>query len=86
MKWIKKIFNRNKDQMLGTVGGPKVQSMASERGMNFSIYDAVGGYVVEFSQYDNKTDRHTRRLHIITEGAELGTSIGHVITNEMLRR
>ena len=56
------------------------------RGMNFSIHSANGGYVMEYSSYDEKTDRNTTTLHIITADQDLGQGIAHVITLEMLRK
>ena len=55
-------------------------------GMNFTIMNAVGGYVMQYSQYDEKNDRNDRRLHIITSDQDLGQSIAHIITLEMLRK
>ena len=56
------------------------------RGMSFTIHQANGGYVMEYSAYDEKTDRHTNALHIITGDQDLGQGIAHVITLEMLRK
>jgi len=55
-------------------------------GMNFTIMNAVGGYVMQYSQYDEKNDRNDRRLHIINSEQDLGQSIAHIITYEMLRK
>ena len=55
-------------------------------GMNFTIMNAVGGYVMQYSQYDEKNDRNDRRLHIINSDQDLGQSIAHIITYEMLRK
>jgi hypothetical protein len=55
------------------------------RGMNFTIHSANGGYVMEYSKYDEKTDRNTNTLHIINSDQDLGQGIAHVITLEMLR-
>jgi hypothetical protein len=56
-----------------------------QRGMNFTIYPANGGYVMEYSKYDERTDRHNQTLHIIPSEQELGQGIAHVITYEMLK-
>ena len=56
------------------------------RGMGFTIYQAVGGNIMEYSSYDEKTDRHEHRLHIITSEQDLGQGISHIITYEMLRK
>ena len=56
------------------------------RGMNFTIYTASGGHILEYSSYDEKTDRHNNALHIITADQDLGQGIAHIITLEMLRK
>ena len=61
-------------------------SSLDSRGMNFTIHMANGGYVLEYSSYNEKTDRHDNTLHIITADTDLGQGIAHVITLEMLRK
>jgi hypothetical protein len=55
-------------------------------GLNFQIYGASGGYVLECSHYDDNTDKHYQNLHVIANGEDLGESISKIITIEMLRR
>ena len=57
-----------------------------QSGMNFTIYNAVGGHVMEYSFYDERTDNNTKNLHVINADADLGQSIAHIITYEMLRK
>jgi hypothetical protein len=61
-------------------------SQLDSRGMNFTIHMANGGYVLEYSSYNDKTDRHDNTLHIINSDTDLGQGIAHVITLEMLRK
>lgn len=61
-------------------------SQLDSRGMNFTIHMANGGYVLEYSTYNDKTDRHDNALHIINSDTDLGQGIAHVITLEMLRK
>ena len=58
----------------------------NRNGMSFTIHQANGGYVMEYSSYDEKTDRNNHNLHIITSDQDLGQGIAHVITLEMLRK
>lgn len=66
---------------------PVLKSVATigDSGMNFSLYSASGGYVVELKQYDRKTDRSDNKLHIINSDENLGERIGEIITLELLR-
>ena len=61
-------------------------SQLDSRGMNFTIHMANGGYVLEYSSYNEKTDRHDNTLHIIPSEQDLGQGIAHIITLEMLRK
>jgi hypothetical protein len=58
----------------------------SRNGMSFTIHQANGGYILEYSSYDEKTDRNSHNLHIITSDQDMGQGIAHVITLEMLRK
>ena len=55
-------------------------------GMNFTIHSGNGGYVMEYNTYDPRTDERNTALHIITSDQDLGQSIAHIITFEMLRK
>ena len=55
-------------------------------GMQFTVYPANGGHVLEYQYYDPKTDRHNNSLHLITADQNMGEVIGHAITLEMLKR
>ena len=61
-------------------------SELNSRGMSFTIHMANGGYVLEYSTYNDKTDRHDNALHIIPSDQDLGQGIAHIITLEMLRK
>ena len=61
-------------------------SQLDSRGMNFTIHMANGGYVLEYSTYNDKTDRHDHALHLIPSEQDMGQSIAHIITLEMLRK
>ena len=61
-------------------------SQLDNRGMNFTIHMANGGYVLEYSTYNDKTDRHDNALHIIPSDQDMGQGIAHIITLEMLRK
>lgn len=60
-------------------------SRIESRGMNFSVYRANGGYVIEHRVYDRKTDRSDNSLHIITDEKDLGEEIAKIITFENIR-
>lgn len=68
---------------LGSIGGP-VSSLG--HGMNFTIYHANGGHVLEYNEYDPINDRRTQKLYIISSDKDLGQGLAEIITLEHLRR
>ena len=68
-----------------TIGAVRAERF-QQNGMNFTIYKANGGYVMEYRSYDRKTDRSDNRLHIITADQDLGQQIAHIVTFEALQQ
>jgi hypothetical protein len=56
-----------------------------ERAIQFTVYVANGGRVVETRRYDKKTDRNTNGLYVINNDADFGKEIDKIITMESLR-
>ena len=53
--------------------------------LNFKIYSAVGGKVVEFRRYDRKSDRNDTTTYIITNDQDFGERISKIATMEKLK-
>jgi hypothetical protein len=69
-------------QKMATIsGGRSIDS----HGMNFTVYRANGGHIIETRKYDRKRDNNDHSLHIITDDKDLGEEIGKIITYENLR-
>lgn len=96
MKWFdnwfakkcKQAWENRQDEPIGVnLATAKVSRRESidANGMNFSVYKANGGYVVEYRQYDRQRDRHDNKLHIINEDQDLGEALGKIISFEALR-
>jgi len=95
--WFTKWFNKKvrlawdeanqvSDEPIRLRGQAVRTRMIEQNGMNFTLYKAVGGHIMEYSCYDERTDESTKTLHIITADTDLGQSIAHVITYEMLKK
>lgn len=94
INWIKrKLYN------LGTNSIPSPDSKyLSSRKINHSsvefnsdplrlnIYFASGGTIVESCMFDRKTDHTQSSLHIVGSDENLGESIAHIITLELLKK
>lgn len=55
-------------------------------GMNFIVYNAIGGKVIQLTSYDPIRDRGYSSLYIVTDKEDLGQELGMIITKESLSR
>ena len=53
--------------------------------LNFRVFSAVGGQVVEFRRYDRKTERSESTTYIIHKDDDFGDKIAKVANLEMLK-
>jgi hypothetical protein len=60
-------------------------SIDSEPTLQFKVYSAVGGKIVEFTRYDRKSDRHDHQVYIIGKDDDFGEKIAKISTLEVLR-
>jgi hypothetical protein len=56
-----------------------------ERAIQFTVYSASGGRVIETRRYDRKTDRSSNGLYIITSDQDFGRELDKIITMEHLK-
>lgn len=54
--------------------------------MNFRVYPATGGHIVEYSYYNERTDRNDQALHLIPSELDLGAELAKIMTLEALKR
>lgn len=88
-RWLQKKCRQawEEDRKEAKIGlQPLSTNRLQTHGMNFTVYRADGGYVVEYHQYDRKNDDSNHNLYIIAEGCDLGAELGRILTLESLRR
>ena len=87
-RWVREANNYDECVVAEVPMSSKITSGRSLRsnGLDFSMYPANGGYIVEYHSYDRKRDETTHALHVITEEQDLGQRVGEIVTIEMLRR
>ena len=95
MNWLKRKVRRwldsEQDQCYPNSKGIGINSIASTRdinsdaSLNFKVYNAVGGKIVEFSRYDRKNDRSDHQIYIIGRDEDFGEKIAKISTLEVLR-
>jgi len=95
MKWLKKKLRDWVDdarEYPDEVGNRLIASREVEASMcdadpilNFRVFSAVGGRIVEVRRYDRKTDRSDTSTYIITDDEDFGDSIAKISTMEQLK-
>jgi hypothetical protein len=92
IRWLNKKFNHYlKDASVRevyanqTIAGSTKTSNLNSYGMNFTVYKANGGFIIEYHYYDKHRDRSENKLHIVTEDKDLGEELGKIISFETLR-
>jgi len=66
-----------------SVGPPSIDQ--PERALQFTVYVANGGRVVETRRYDRHKDRSSTGLYVITNDQDFGKEIDKIITMEALK-
>ena len=57
----------------------------NQQGMNFSLYRAVGGHVLECRVYNAKTDRHDGTLYMIHDDEDFAKQVAQAIMLEQMK-
>lgn len=53
--------------------------------INFTLYRANGGMMVEYNRYDERKDQHHCELHIVHPDENLGDALSKIVTFESLK-
>jgi hypothetical protein len=68
------------------IGIKESASIGSNRHrMNFTVYRANGGLMVEINRYDERKDQHHCELHIVHPDENLGDALSKIVTFESLK-
>lgn len=57
----------------------------NQQGMNFSLYRAVGGHILESRVYNQKTDRSEGTLYMIHEDQDFAKQVAQSIMLEQMK-
>ena len=61
------------------------RDVGSDPTLQFKIYNAIGGKVVEFSRYDRQRDKAFHDIYIIGKDEDFGTKIAKIAMLEVLK-
>ena len=95
MNWLKRRLRRwlDNDEAIQFDKSIKLASnsisagrdVGSDPTLQFKIYSAIGGKVVEFSRYDRQKDRHFHDIYIIGKDEDFGAKIAKIAMLETLK-
>jgi len=87
MEWSKRAWEdtRSGEYAVSSVAVKADTSVESEPQLNFKIYGAMGGHIMEFRRYDRKTDRYDNQLYVISTDDDMGERIARIVNMEMLK-
>lgn len=87
IKWVREDWNSVKtENSIGLVSSRDVESVSdADPILNFRIFNAIGGRVVEFRTYDKHKDRNYTQTYIITDDQDFGERIAKIATLESLK-
>ena len=97
IKWFKKKFKQwsieawnsaqEKEVVISSgIGLVEGNSLRSEPVLTFTIYNAIGGKLVEFRYHDRKNDRVSTQMYIIGKDEDFGEKIAKIATLETLKQ
>jgi hypothetical protein len=61
------------------------RTLDSDAAMSFTIYNAIGGKVVEFRRYDRQRDRSEHTMYVVGNDEDFGQRIAKIATIETLK-
>jgi hypothetical protein len=86
--WVRDDWDRSSN-MVSSSAQLKVREetscVESDPVLNFKVYSAVGGKIVEFRKYDRNRDRNEMQTYIITNDQDFGERIAKIATMENLK-
>jgi hypothetical protein len=91
VNWVKDDWNsaRPEQDCYPTVSSKNSISgsrdIGSDVSLQFKVYNAIGGKIVEFSRYDRKNDRAEHQIYIIGKDEDFGEKIAKISTFEVLK-
>ena len=102
MKWVDRWFARkckwaweNRDMAdrpetsrLNSAKYPQIEEDVSpwNDGLRITVKKMIGGFVVSFRVYDQRTDRSDERNYIITDEQDFNAELGKMITMESMKQ
>ena len=87
MNWVRRIIRNwlQQEEPIKLETVIAARDNINQQGMNFSLYRAVGGHILESRIYNSKTDRHEGTLYMIHEDQDFAKQVAQAIMVEQMK-
>jgi hypothetical protein len=93
VKWVREDWENarhpEEDRKYNTISKGSLaisgRDVNSDPTLQFKVYNAIGGKVVEFSRYDRHKDRNFHDIYIIGKDEDFGQKIAKIAMLEVLK-
>ena len=92
VKWVREDWNNARHEQdcyptpkLSSMNAISTRDVNSDPTLQFKVYNAIGGKVVEFSRYDRKQDRSFHDIYIIGKNEDFGEKIAKIAMLEAFK-
>lgn len=82
--WVRDDWNQA-SKSSGVVAVREIDRPEQQPILNFRIYSATNGQILEFSKYDRKNDQHTSTMYIIEKDKDIGEYVAKCVSMEVLK-
>ncbi len=90
MRWLKrKLRNWLQDDDEGILVTSKVaadRDSPAQSGLSFTLYNAVGGHILETRVYNSRTDRNEGTLYMIHDDEDFAKQVAQAIMLESMKQ
>ena len=84
IKWVREDWESARGEK-GLIAVSVENRVDDEPILNFRIYNAQNGKILEFNKYDRKTDRSDRSIYIVEKDKDVVEYVGKCLSLELLR-
>jgi hypothetical protein len=84
IKWVREDWESARGEK-GLVAVSAENRVDDDPVLNFRIYNAQNGKILEFNKYDRKTDRSDRSIYIVEKDKDVVEYVGKCVSLELLR-
>ena len=90
MNWLRRAIRNWLQQEESLSMGKELETVTAREGprqdgLNFILYKAVGGHILESRVYNSKTDRHEGTLYMIHEDQDFAKQVAQSIMLEQFK-